>query len=609
MFDKFFVGRDVLSSSNNGKYKPISRVTLLLDDANSVTAGDDTGYEIVSNCPNATQEIANDLLASLKGHEYQAYTADGANLDPSAELGDGITVDGLYSVISRVQDNGSGYSSISAPGEAEWEGDFPMDGPLTQMFNQAIKKVGASITKTAEEIRLDVSASEKAITDGIAKTLENYATLGVTDSKIAAAVGSSKEYTDGQLTEKLKDYATLELTTDSIEASVQSSKDYTDETIAKELESYATLEVTDSKISTAVSTSEKTIKDGIATQLREYSTTAQTAVAISWEVGQLGQSIDGKLQNYSTQTQTATAIASAVNGLVDGAYVKNSITTALDGITLSASNSKGSTTLQIKSGSTVLDTKTLKLTVDAANITGTLTIGQLPLDIATTGDIPTSLSELTNDSKFVTERGVTTIVDGYVTTDYLRAVGIKAESIVSGTIYADRNIVLDGLMKIVNGPYSGYLGVNYGKGGAVICNSGMDVFVIANDDAAKLSYKEEKRIWVHNSGCYSSETMKIYSDRTLKDAISYDLTAEEKLFTRLRPCSFVYQNDQSQKKHWGFIAQEFIESAEEVALDTDSLAVVGQYDGKYSLGYGEITALNTHMIQLLMKRVEALESK
>ena len=103
--------------------------------------------------------------------------------------------------------------------------------------------------------------------------------------------------------------------------------------------------------------------------------------------------------------------------------------------------------------------------------------------------------------------------------------------------------------------------------------------------------------------------MQIYSDRTLKDEISYDLTTEEVLFTRLRPCSFVYQNDQSQKKHWGFIAQEFIESAEEVALDTDSLAVVGQYDGKYSLGYGEITALNTHMIQLLMKRVEALESK
>ena len=470
---------------------------------------------------------------------------------------------------------------------------------------------------TEDSIAAAVESSQ-TYTDGkIAEKLESYATVKLTEDSIAAAVESSQTYTDGKIAKELESYATVKLTEDSIAAAVESSQTYTDETITKELEKYATLEVTDSKISTAVSTSEKTIKDGIATQLREYSTTAQTAVAISWEVGQLGQSIDGKLQNYSTQTQTATAIASAVNGLVDGAYVKSSITTALDGITLSASSSKGSTTLQIKSGSTVLDTKTLKLTVDAAYITGALAIGQLPSNVATADDIPTKLSELTNDSKFVTERGVTTIVDGRITTDYVDALGVtaqyvSADGITAGTLNADV-LTLDGLLYIykrdIHGTASGYIGANTSKGAVMLAAGNQNVGMITNNTTAKLTYYDEKMIWVHSGGCYANETIQIYSDRTLKDAISYDLTTEEALFARLRPCSFVYQNDQSQKKHWGFIAQEFIESAEEVALDTDSLAVVGQYDGKYSLGYGEITALNTHMIQLLMKRVEALESK
>ena len=42
MSDKFFVGLDLTGMENNGVQRPISRVTFLLDDENSVTAGDDT---------------------------------------------------------------------------------------------------------------------------------------------------------------------------------------------------------------------------------------------------------------------------------------------------------------------------------------------------------------------------------------------------------------------------------------------------------------------------------------------------------------------------------------------------------------------------------------
>ncbi len=75
------------------------------------------------------------------------------------------------------------------------------------------------------------------------------------------------------------------------------------------------------------------------------------------------------------------------------------------------------------------------LKVSATNITGTLAIGQLPDTVAKTSDIPTSTSDLTNDSGYQTASGVTTIVRGVVTTDYVNALGISVDAAnVKGTL-------------------------------------------------------------------------------------------------------------------------------------------------------------------------------
>ncbi len=59
MSEKFYVGLDVTSFEDNGKQRPISRVTLMLDDNEALTAGDNTGVELVADCPHATQEMVN----------------------------------------------------------------------------------------------------------------------------------------------------------------------------------------------------------------------------------------------------------------------------------------------------------------------------------------------------------------------------------------------------------------------------------------------------------------------------------------------------------------------------------------------------------------------
>lgn len=82
-----------------------------------------------------------------------------------------------------------------------------------------------------------------------------------------------------------------------------------------------------------------------------------------------------------------------------------------------------------------IDTTNLK--VKAANIEGSLTIGQLPPGVAQTSDIPTKISQLLNDADYQNRTGVTTIVNGVVTTDFVNALGITVNAAnVEGTLNA-----------------------------------------------------------------------------------------------------------------------------------------------------------------------------
>lgn len=180
MSNKYYVGKDVTSFSDKGKYKPISRVTLLVDDENSLTAGDDTGMEVIASCPHATQPMVNALLQTMKGYQYQAYEAGAANIDPAAELGDGVTVGGIYSPLSKLSDDGRGYAGISSPGEAEMEDEYPAGGYITQEFNRKIAETRSTITKTSEEINLKVEGIDGRVSD-ITQTVDGIS-LSVTSA-------------------------------------------------------------------------------------------------------------------------------------------------------------------------------------------------------------------------------------------------------------------------------------------------------------------------------------------------------------------------------------------------------------------------------------------
>lgn len=100
------------------------------------------------------------LLAQLKGYQHQSFNANAANIDPAAELGDGVTVGGLYAGISQIRDDGYGYSDISAPDEPEVEDEYPYISPIQQEINRKSTEIYSTISKTAEEIRLEIVGLE-----------------------------------------------------------------------------------------------------------------------------------------------------------------------------------------------------------------------------------------------------------------------------------------------------------------------------------------------------------------------------------------------------------------------------------------------------------------
>lgn len=155
------IGQDLVSAHNNGLTRPVSRVTLLLDDNNVVTAGDDTGLELSAECPYAVQAMADEILARLAGYQFQMFDASEVNIDPAAELGDLVEADGITSVLAQIDDDGSGYPDIAAPGEAEMEDEYPAEGPMTREFNRKLAENYAALEKSNGEIRAYVENEVK----------------------------------------------------------------------------------------------------------------------------------------------------------------------------------------------------------------------------------------------------------------------------------------------------------------------------------------------------------------------------------------------------------------------------------------------------------------
>lgn len=141
MNNKFYIGSALGSFQNLGSALPVSKVVLMVDDENAFEAGDDSGYTLTVSNPYATQQMANDLLQQARGFIYRGLKAEQVELPPIAELGDGLTVGGVYGMLANRVINFSPkfVSDVHAPWSPEVQHRYKYEGTYQRELRRGVK--------------------------------------------------------------------------------------------------------------------------------------------------------------------------------------------------------------------------------------------------------------------------------------------------------------------------------------------------------------------------------------------------------------------------------------------------------------------------------------
>ena len=314
-------------------------------------------------------------------------------------------------------------------------------------------------------------------------------------------------------------------------------------------------------------------------------------------------------------TKSANEINLEIQG-VDGRVSALQLT--LDGVTITGSD--GVTRINggmIQSNSvtaTQIDATNLK--VAAANITGTLKASQIQASSIYVGDLADGSSYATKTYVQNNAGLSASEVDDAIAT-YIDGTSITAESLRGRTVdllaSATRSIGSIELVYTSTGYgmsiNTDYGGVQISSGGNVFITSTYNTRILLDEDAAKLG----PSVWATNG------TVIYDSDRNIKNSIDYDLSRYRQFLLDLKPCRFKYNEGQSGRYHIGMIAQDVEQSLYDNGIDSTEFSgwckapvrdekhnIVGY---TYGLRYDAIIPLNTMMIQELVKRIDAIETK
>lgn len=192
MPDSVFIGRSAAGHTTTPAFASYTKVIINIDDDNYVEAGvGDNALEL--SCPWATAQMAADILESIKGYSYQPYDTDWAKLDPAAELGDGVTINGVFSGIFTKETTFSTLMAarIAAPQDNAVDHEYPYKSQTDRKVTRQFSEVRASLRVNADNIAAEVQARKNG-------EEEMRATLQLHASEIAARVtqtgGNSRSF-------------------------------------------------------------------------------------------------------------------------------------------------------------------------------------------------------------------------------------------------------------------------------------------------------------------------------------------------------------------------------------------------------------------------------
>ena len=177
MSDTIYVGQRVSNIEVSPQFQPYSRVIIHIDNDTQVVAGNDTGRTLEIDNPFGNQQMANSILQSLSGFQYQPYNADEVLLDPAAEIGDAIE---SYSVHGGIYSRNRSFdrlmkADVAAPTDEEINHEYVFETPTERAYKRQVEDVKASFVLTNDKILTEVERASAA--EGTLKsTIEQTAT-------------------------------------------------------------------------------------------------------------------------------------------------------------------------------------------------------------------------------------------------------------------------------------------------------------------------------------------------------------------------------------------------------------------------------------------------
>lgn len=159
MPDVIPVLRRVTSVDVAPQFDNYSKVVIHVSDDTTYVAGNDTGRTLEIDNPFGTQAMANNMLASLTGYQYQPYQAQGTLLDPAAEIGDAVNMRGAYGgIYTRERTFGRLMKAdVSAPHDEEINHEYQFESPQERKFTRQLNDVKASLIIANNNIEAKVS--------------------------------------------------------------------------------------------------------------------------------------------------------------------------------------------------------------------------------------------------------------------------------------------------------------------------------------------------------------------------------------------------------------------------------------------------------------------
>lgn len=166
MSESVFIGRSAKGYTSTPELPKYTKVRINVDDDSFYEAG--TGDNVLElDCPWGSQQMANDILESIGEFVYRPYDTEWAKLDPAAELGDGVTINGVFSGIYVNETNFSTLMAarISAPQENAVDHEYPYKSPTDRKTTRQFAETRASLRVNAASIQAEVAAREASETE------------------------------------------------------------------------------------------------------------------------------------------------------------------------------------------------------------------------------------------------------------------------------------------------------------------------------------------------------------------------------------------------------------------------------------------------------------